>query len=402
MNNSARHPRTAHDWSTWFWKDYFGDWLERVKDGENGVFDALDVNGLPDLNASKSVLAQARTLFTLSHVALLSGEPAHIAAARQQAVFLRRFCKSPGLYRCTANRDGSPTGKPEDNIARSYDQTFVALGLVTWNKLSPSDDVTVWIAECWDALQTHLKDPVTGLLRNDDSGAITNPAQNPHMHLFEACLQAYRMTFDETWLSRASELRAIGLEHFMDQTSGSIAEFVTPDLQPLPGNGGQRREVGHQCEWAWLVREEADLARNSNLLAVAARLSAFAQTYGVATNSPLQGAVFDAVSTSGEVVENSFLLWPQTEAIKLLASQHIAGEPDTSTRAQKLLCLMCERYFSGRPSFVNQLDPNGNVIWEQTLTRLMYHIVLAITEGARAGLWPNVPSATGPSIDVVG
>jgi mannose-6-phosphate isomerase len=210
------------------------------------------------------------------------------------------------------------------------------------------------------------------------------------------------MTLDETWLSRASELRAIGLDHFMDQTSGSIAEFVTPDLQPLPGTGGQRREVGHQCEWAWLMREEADLARNSNLLAVAARLSEFAQTYGVATNSPLQGAVFDAVSTSGGVVENSFLLWPQTEAIKLLASQHIAGEPDTGTRAQKLLCLMCERYFSDRPSFVNQLDPNGNVIWEQALTRLMYHIVLAITEGARAGLWPNVPSTSGPSIDLVG
>jgi mannose-6-phosphate isomerase len=401
MNNSARRPRTAQDWSSWFWEDYFGDWLARVKDGEDGVFDALDVNGRPDKQASKSVLAQARTLFTLSHVALRSGDPVHISAARQQVIFLHRFCKAPGLYRCAVNRDGSATGKAVDEIARSYDQTFVILGLVTWNKLSPSKDVAVLIDECWDALQTHFKDPVTGLLRNDDTGAISNPAQNPHMHLFEACLQAYRMTSDKVWLSRAADLRAPGLRHFMDPNSGSIAEFVTPDLQPLPGNDGQRREIGHQCEWAWLVLEEADVSQNPELMGVAARLTEFAQTHGVATVSPLKGMVFDAVSASGEVVENSFLLWPQTEAIKLLASLHAAGDLDAGTRAQELLCLIFERYFSGRPNFVNKLDPNANVTWDQALTRLMYHVVLAITEGAKAGLWPDVPSNVEPPVGVV-
>lgn len=403
MNKSAQKSRTAHDWSTWFWDEYFGDWLARVKDGEDGVFDALNADGNPEQTASKSVLAQARTLFTLSHTALLSGDPAHVSAARQQVAFLDRFRKAPGLYRCTANRDGSPTGKSEDEIARSYDQTFVILGLVTWSRLSPSDDVAILIDECWNALQTHLTDPATGLLRNDDTGANTNPnpAQNPHMHLYEACLQAYQMTSDAIWLTRAADLRAIGLRHFMDQQSGSIAEFVTPDLHPLPGNEGQRREIGHQCEWAWLVMKEVNLAGTHDLLAVAARLDDFAESYGVATQGPLSGAVFDAVSAVGDVVENSFLLWPQTEAIKLLTARHVAGHPDAGKRAQALLCLMFERYFAGRPSFVNQLDPNSDVIWDQALTRLMYHIVLAMTEGAKAGLWADVPNQGEPTVGVV-
>lgn len=381
-------PRDAKFWADWFWQDFLGDWVAQVQDGDFGVFDALDADGCADLTATKSLLAQARTLFTLSHAALLSGDPALKAAAAKQAAFLHRFRKAPGLYRCTANRDGSPTGQPADEAARSYDQTFVILGLVTWNRLSPSDELPQLIEDCWQALQTHLTDSATGLLLNDDIGANMTPAQNPHMHLYEACLQAMRMTGDPIWLARAAGLRSTALRHFMDQDSGSIAEFLTPDLLPLPGADGQRREVGHQCEWAWLLLQEAELAGDPEIGAPAARLLAFADRFGFAPNGPLAGAAYDAISAKGAVMENSFLLWPQTEAIKTLAIRHIAGEADAGTRAQALMCLMFEGWFAGRPMFVNRLDADGNSLWSEALTRLMYHTILAMTEGTRAGLWP--------------
>lgn len=380
--------RDAQYWSAWFWGDFFTDWLSRVQDGSAGVFDALDATGQPDLGADKSLLAQARTLFTLSHAALLSGDPALTKAAGQQAKFMQLYRKSPGLYRCIAQRDGRPTGRPEDAVARSYDHSFIILGLVTWNRLSPSDETSAQIEACWTALQSQLTDPVTKLLRNDDTGMISNPAQNPHMHLFEACLQAYRMTDDKIWLSRARDLRSIALRHFMDHHS--IAEFLTPGLQPLPGADGSRREIGHQCEWAWLLLEEADLANTPALIAPAKKLIAFADRYGFAKDGPLKGAAFDAVSTMGDVTEHSFLLWPQTEAIKTFALRHTAGDPQAGDRARALLCVMFEGWFYTRPYFVNQLDGAANDLWPQALTRLMYHIVLAMTEGARAGLWPDI------------
>jgi mannose-6-phosphate isomerase len=381
--------RDAGFWADWFWQDFLGDWLAQVQDGDLGVFDALDADGNPDLTATKSLLAQARTLFTLSHAALLSGAPALKAAAGKQAAVLHRFRKAPGLYRCTANRDGSPTGHAADSAARSYDQTFVILGLVTWNRLSPSDAVPQLIEDCWQALQTQLTDAATGLLLNDDIGANTTPAQNPHMHLYEACLQAMRMTGDAVWLARAAKLRSTALAHFMDQDSGSIAEFLTPDLSPLPGADGQRREIGHQCEWAWLLLQEAELAANPNIGAPAARLLDFADRFGFTQTGPLHGAAFDAVSAAGAVTENSFLLWPQTEAIKTLAIRHIAGEPDAADRAQALMCTMFEGWFAGRPVFVNRLDAEGHSLWSEALTRLIYHVILAMTEGVRAGLWPG-------------
>jgi mannose-6-phosphate isomerase len=381
-------PRDARFWADWFWQDFLGDWVAQVQDGNFGVFDALDVNGTPDLTATKSLLAQARTLFTLSHAALRSGDPALTAAAAKQAAFLHHFRKAPGLYRCATNRDGSPTGQPADEAARSYDQTFVILGLVTWNKLCPSDGVPQLVEDCWQALQTKLTDPATGLLLNDDVGANRMPAQNPHMHLYEACLQAMRMTGDPVWLTRAAALRSTGLRHFLDQDSGSLAEFLTPDLAPLPGAEGQRREIGHQCEWAWLLLQEAELAGDPEIGAPARRLLAFADRFGYAPNGPLKGAAYDAVSCTGAVIENSFLLWPQTEVLKTLALRHIAGEADAGARAQALLCLMFEGWFAGRPVFVNRLDADGKTLWPEALTRLMYHIIIAMTEGARAGLWP--------------
>ncbi|MBU2991895.1 AGE family epimerase/isomerase [Octadecabacter sp. 1_MG-2023] len=387
--------KDAQEWSQWFWGPFLSDWLARVQDGENGVFDALDVDGNPDLTSGKTLLAQARTLFTIAHIALASGDPAHVEAARKQAEFVKSFQKAKGLYRCKSMRDGTATGRKDGEIARSYDQTFVVLGFVTWNKVAQSADVSILIEECWGALKTHLTDPDTGLLRNDDSGADTGPAQNPHMHLYEACLQGFRMTNDAIWLERAADLRAVGLQYFMDDNSGSIAEFLTPDLQPLAGGDGQRREVGHQCEWAWLLLEEAELAKTTTPIDPAGRLVTFADDCGFASKGLFEGAVYDAVSSAGDVVENSFLLWPQTEAIKILTTRHRAGDPSAGERAQRLMCLMFERWFVGHTCFVNQLDAEGAVIWDEGLTRLMYHLVIAMSEGARAGLWADMPKAQG-------
>lgn len=51
---------------------------------------------------------------------------------------MERFRRAQSLYQRVVNRDGSPTEQACDFVARSYDDTFVILGLVTWNKISPS------------------------------------------------------------------------------------------------------------------------------------------------------------------------------------------------------------------------------------------------------------------------
>jgi mannose/cellobiose epimerase-like protein (N-acyl-D-glucosamine 2-epimerase family) len=383
--------RDADAWAGWFWAVWMPDWLARVADPRGGVYDLLDAAGTPSIDGPKTVLAQARTLFTLAHLALLSGEPALVRAADRQASALPPFRKAPGLYQRALAPDGTQTGDMADRVARSYDQTFVLLALVTWDRLSPSPATKAEIDACWHALTDVLTDKTTGLLRNDDSEDPTPPAQNPHMHLYEACLQAHEMTGQPQWMARASALRARTLQHFLDTESGSIAEWIALDLGPLSGPYGLRREPGHQCEWAWLLWREVELGGDPALRDLAASLMSFADRHGFAATGALQGAALDAVSPSGTVIDSSLLLWPQTEAIKAFAQRYMAGDAVAGDRARALLCLVFQHWFLGRLAFVNRLNNQGHSLWSEALTRLFYHLALALTEGARAGLWPGIP-----------
>ncbi|MEP2471763.1 AGE family epimerase/isomerase [Roseobacter sp.] len=398
--NTAAQPLLTHqphdgaeasDWVAWYWSDLLPAWVERARDPDGpGYFDLLDETGQPDL-ARKSVLAQARLLFTFSHLALLSGNPAHLAAAAVAHDALAAFRKPSGLYRRCVTQSGQPTGNAEDDYATSYDQSFIILGLSTWGKLHPSEQTDPALEAIWCAIETTLIDPATGLLLEHDSlddpadNAAPARAQNPHMHLYEATLQAFEMTQNAVWLERAKTMRAKGLEFFFDTDSGTITEFIAPDLSILPGRAGQRREIGHQCEWAWLLLREVDLGGNPDMAAVAARLLAFADDHGFAQGGVMQGLAFDAVSADADWREDRFLLWPQTEALKTYAVR--ATDKIHADNARRLTLSMFRHYFADRTAFVNHLDDTGAVLWPDALSRLHYHVVLALTEGARAGLW---------------
>ena len=380
------------EWMPWFWASFLPQWVDHAQDPDSiGFFDELDPNGRPAKTDHRTVLAQARLLFTFSHLALISENPAYHQAAQRARNALPAFRKSPGLYARARTSKGLPTGEPEGDLATSYDQSFVILGLATWGRLHPDEDVSVELEACWTAVETRLKDPATGMmlehdaLRDPRAKTAPNRAQNPHMHLYEAALQAFEMTGETRWMARAGQMRAKGLEYFFDAESGTIMEFIAPDLTQLPGRDGTRREVGHQCEWAWLLLREVELGGDLSLKGVADQLLDFADRHGFAQNGVLQGAAFDAVSAEADWHDASFLLWPQTEAIKAHAIR--ATKADYANRAQDLALLVFRQYFAGRAAFANQLDAKGQPLWPDALSRLLYHLVLGFTEGARASLW---------------
>lgn len=387
---------SVDEWVRWFWTGFLPGWADRASDTANGgFFDSLNADGVPDRDAPKTVLAQARLLFTFAHLALQSGDPGYHAAAKRAHDVLSHFRKAPGLYRRTVASDGQATGNPADAVARSYDQSFVILALATWGRCAPNDAVDRELDACWRAIETVLTDPETGLLLEGDSvGTPSSPsapprAQNPHMHLYEAALQAFEMTGERRWLDRAAVIRAIALNYFLDPATGTILEFLAPDLSPLAGRQAMRREVGHQCEWAWLLDREAKLGGDGSVRPIADRLLTFADAHGFAQSGVMSGAAFDAVAADLAWRQDTFLLWPQTEAIKVDATRFAAGDKASGERARRLMHLVFTHYFGGRAAFANQLDTEGATLWPDALSRLVYHLVLALTEGASAGLWPG-------------
>lgn len=386
---------TANAWVDWYWVSFLPAWIERAREANTvGFCDHLDGLGQPAQTNRRTVLAQARLLFSFSHLALLSGNPVFDDAAQIARNALGVFRKSPGAYCRARTARGLATDAPQDDLATSYDQSFVILGLSTWGRLHPEEDVSAELDHCWSYIKTHLTDPVTGLLLEHDG--LSDPAaddappraQNPHMHLYEAALQAFEMTGQDIWMVRAQEMRTKGLEYFFDHESETLMEFIAPDLARIPDREGQRREIGHQCEWAWLLLREVDLGGEPMIRSVAESLLRFADRCGFQDNGIMTRAAFDVVSADATWKEATFLLWPQTEAIKTHALR--AQSPAYFERTQALALLMFQRFFAGRAAFVNQVDHDGVPLWDDALSRLHYHIVMALTEGARAGVW-NYP-----------
>lgn len=115
--NEPGQGASAADWVGWYWGDFLPAWVERAHDpGAIGFFDVLDAAGEPVQPGRRTVLAQARLLFTFAHLALCSDNPAHHRAARIAREALPAFRKAPGLFVRARGAGGLATGDPADQL----------------------------------------------------------------------------------------------------------------------------------------------------------------------------------------------------------------------------------------------------------------------------------------------
>ncbi len=379
-----------------FADDFLPAWLEIAL--PEGTSPAPVVEELPDKGGSSTTLAQARTAFILAQLGRLTGQDDLIAASRRVTGFLTTALRDPdGGCRYAVNPDGSRIDNAEAGLRRTYDQSFVLLALATLRAVDPgfvSDDD---VDGCISFVETVLTDVAHGALWEDDRMAAHGAgrgdlrAQNPHMHMLEAVLHCLELTGDEVWAGRARTLVAAGEQYFIDPSTGAVREFVGPDLQPIDSPQGQRREPGHQYEWAWLLMRYADLTDDTDARRLVGPMTDFAARFGWREDGPMAGALFDALDAEGRVTEASHLLWPLTEAGKYFAAvARATGDEAAARKTREIADLIFGRYFApgGQPSWVNQIDGTGKVVWDAGLSRLLYHVGLFVVEGASAGLWP--------------
>lgn len=373
-------------------------WYSVARDVQGGVVERLDGAGRPVRGEPKTALVQARTVFSLAHMHLATGDGRLLAAAREVYVFLDAHLRDgDGGYRFAVAADGKVLADPASRVRRTYDASFVLLALVTLRRAAPDAVAAERVEASWRFIDERLSDGGGGALFESDAMAEAGArpgdlrGQNPHMHMLEAVLQAFEMTGEPVWMRRASALVEVARRFLVDPGTGAVREFVGFDLAPAGGADGARREPGHQFEWAWLLHRFADFGGDGEARAMAAAMIDFGERFGLRDEGPMAGAPFDAIDAAGQIVENTHLLWPLTEAGKLYAARRLAaGVAGDAARARVIEAIIFARYFAadGRPVWVNQLDGEGQAIWPEALSRLLYHVALFVTEGARAELWP--------------
>jgi mannose/cellobiose epimerase-like protein (N-acyl-D-glucosamine 2-epimerase family) len=372
--------QAPEDLRLWLTGQLIPGWVERTyRPDRPGFVETLTPEGEPDLRDMKTTLVTARLVYAFSHGHCLDPAGPSLVAARHGFAFLLEQCRdSEGRFCHAVKADGTII----DGRSDLYDLAFVLFALAWFFRATGEAYVLTIAEEIMRFIETTLGHPWGGFAEDTD-GKLPR-RQNPHMHLLEACHALSEVSPDPRWLVRADGLVRLMRDHLYDKASGSVGEFFSDDWKPIDGPDGQRREPGHQFEWVWLLYHHGRLIGDHTVRDMADRLYRFGLAHG-RTAGDLSAAIIDAVNPQGHILENTKLLWPQTEFLKALTAR-IEFDHDASAAItlQHHLEVVFGRFIDSQSGiWINQLDAKNVAIKAALPLRVLYHLVLGFAEVSR-------------------
>ena len=349
--------------------------VDRVR---GGFHERLDPDGTP-LDEARRARVQPRQIYAFVQGAGLGWDGDAAAIARQGLDYFRQAYRRPdGLYRTLVTPDGAAL----DESALLYDQAFALLGLASACQLpGHAPELEHEALALVETLQRQLGRPGAGFY-SGLPGRLPL-LSNPHMHLFEACLEWADLSAVPVWRALADELGALALTRFIDPVSGALRETFDEIWAPASGLAGRIVEPGHQFEWAWLLlrwRPAGDpIARRAAL-----KLIEIGELSGVRC-----GVAVDALLDDLSIHHATARLWPQTERLKAAAlAASLTGEARYWSMAAAAASGLRRYLKTPTPGlWHDRLTPDGVFVGGPAPASNFYHIVasiLALTQAVRA------------------
>jgi len=360
-------------------------WAVHGVDNDVGGFhERLDANRRPVVTDGKRALVQARQIYVFAQAFLLNRLPQGKRVANAGRDFLLAHYRHPdGGWRFRVARDGARM----DDARDLYTQAFVLYALAWLHRLDRGAAAARALADetmaFLDRTMAHPKGGYCEALDGSGKPASGARRQNPHMHLFEACLEWYAATGDTVWRDRAASLAALLTGRFC--VDGTLREYFDDGLAPLPGDQGRLVEPGHHYEWSWLLHRYRELGGGDHT-ALGATLYDFAERHGI---DAATGGVVDAVAPDGTPLTRSRRLWPQTEAIKAhIARFEATGDPSFVRRIDRQVTSLRRAHIDdmAEGAWREHLDADGAVIVPALPASSLYHVTLTVAELARLHL----------------
>ncbi|MEI6384991.1 MAG: AGE family epimerase/isomerase [Spirochaetota bacterium] len=366
-------------------------WAARLPLGPEGFAEEVGPRWTDASPGRRTSLCQARLAYVFTHAGTLgypgSAEARAAAKAGSQAILnlQRVFWKAEARGWSKAS-DGE--GTATDCDIDSYDQAFGLLAMA-WNFRASGDPDSREIAlEALAGLDAAAgKAGIEGYpeWRNYDGSvpmaALAKRRQNPHMHLLEAFLAWNAFDPSGPWLERAASMVGLFREHFTATPQGSLAEYFDANLDPIAGPDGALREPGHHFEWIWLLRRWELASGDRAARGDADSLWEFAADKGIDSD----GFAFDEVSSDGRIITASRLLWPQTELLKAHCArlEWKFGPTDRAAAARVAAGLGTYAVEGEKGLWHNRIGREGKAIGGPALSRLLYHLFVALCEFER-------------------
>jgi mannose/cellobiose epimerase-like protein (N-acyl-D-glucosamine 2-epimerase family) len=361
------------DLRSWLLDRVLPYWAERAYGARDGGYvSELTPDGeVADIAAPKTCLVNARLLYCFSHARCLgAGMWAETAARRTLDFLLTRLHTPEGGWRSSTAAGPS--------LFDLYDHAFVLFGLAWWHRASGDASAIALATQAMAFLDRALADATNGGWHETDTHRLPR-RQNPHMHLLEAFHALFESTGDPAWLNRAKSVVRLFDTRFFDRDTGTLREFLNPDLSPLDDPSGRVREPGHHMEWVWLLLHHRRLTGDDGVLAPAEALYQSAIRHGI----DARGLLIETMDATGQPIDRSTLLWPQTEAVKAALARHEFLGADLTHATSFLEAMFRYHVPEDSPLWINRLSETGAPLSETVPTRVLYHLVLGLAEWLR-------------------
>lgn len=376
-------------------------WFSAGIDPAQQVFvEALSFGGDGLTTLPRRARVQARQLIVMG-LAWTRGQSGLDPAALDTAAHARQMVRIFGAVR---RQYGAASGgfvaevdhlgqvtRPERTL---YDQAFFLMALAWLYRVTGDPGYGLEAEGVWAFIET-LRDPIHGGYANNDQARSGARQQNPHMHLFEACLLCAEHLGAAPWQARADELYRLFSRHFFrTEGPGYLAEFFTPDWRPDPLLG-THIDPGHHFEWTWL------LERYQRLTGHPVPEAAALYRTGLAWGTDANGLAYDEVRVGGTELRPTKRLWVQAEALKgHLAWHRLSDDPQASNRAWAVSEAVLTRYLLPGGTYFDQLSPGGLNISPNAPASTLYHLYLALDDLLSVPLVsaPLVPSVASFSL----
>jgi mannose-6-phosphate isomerase len=297
-------------------------WLRQSEHLDSGVSnselvcEALDERGKPLSAAFHRTLVCARQSFFFLRMA------GFVPEALVETLKLRGLAFLDQLLERYADRDHGgfvrslkPDGSVHDGDKDLYTLAFVVLACAEGHRhtkaaryLDVANGVLTLVDEgFWSPSHGAFH----SVMSRDLSSSHVSPAQNPHMHLFEAISALWETSRDSGHAEQLKRLASVVDSCFFDPEIGAVLELPRND-QSVPN----RIEPGHQFEWFSLVSERADLLGTSEFTAHIRQAFEAANRRGMDAS----GCLVPLTKTTGwQTVDASNRIWTQLEWIRALA-----------------------------------------------------------------------------------
>jgi len=324
-------------------KELLPFWLTRCKDNKyGGIRSHFDANGQDSGEDLKSLIAQTRTIYTMSaahRAGYGNGACADMASHAVDFLVNRMWDNDNGGFVWTVNNKGEPL--IDKKIM--YGLSFAIYSLSEYTLATGDPRGRDYADITFDLIQKYAVDTMYGgyyeMFEKDWSlcgpGAAGGDRKtlDVHMHLMEAFTTMYECTQQPIHKRTLQEQIEILLHRILDPlTSTGIPQFwrdwsVAPQIKfdivwgwDRFADGGEKSNAfdntsyGHNCEFAWLLNHALNILADDKkpYLDIIQKQLDHALAYGIDWEC---GGVFVEGSHSGEVYDYEKEFWQQAEVM---------------------------------------------------------------------------------------